>query len=457
MKFIRTAFFLMVIAILAASVSCSGGDSSSSAAQKTPDEQVVNLNGYTFVIADFATNRWTPEPGTPRNDKVISIMDEVQSTYNCKIEFKTVKPETFNETLQPEVLAGGKFADIVMTTTWGYGRILGGNLMMDLKEIETLNLDSPWWNKNIQSATTIGGKVYANAGPFASHMYHTWCVYFNKKMWKDLNLEDPYQLVREGKWTYKKMEEFCQKALLDNDGNGKVDSNDDRWGVCSPHGDFCRAMYLGMEGRYFLPDDKGIVQLACDSERTYNVVEFMRNFVKKSNVLYSGSIISEEMFSAGKTLFFAYMPGFAYMRNVKDDFGVLPIPKWDEAQKNYIGYVDHNAPIFGVTSTNTNLNETGTVLEALGRRFQDVEKLISEDLEDTFWRSEDDIEMMDKYIKSSGGYDLGVIIQNANDILSTPGKAVWECSFGSSSDFSSMAESIKPAVDESLKEFFGQK
>ena len=55
------------------------------------------------------------------------------------------------------------------------------------------------------------------------------------------------------------------------------------------------------------------------------------------------------------------------MRNMKDDYGVLPYPKFNEAQESYYTHLDgtFSAQLITITLPDEDLERTGTIVEAL--------------------------------------------------------------------------------------------
>lgn len=420
-------------------------------------EEVRDLDGYTFTVRDYYTTRWQPEAGEQPNDTILAIVDEVERTFNCHIEFEELDVNNAFQAVQTEVLAGGKFADLVISTMWNYGRFLGAGLLGDLREVEGMDLSHPWWNQNLQETLTINNRVVGSSAPFCSHLYMTWSCYFNKTIWEELQLPDPYELVRRGEWTYDKFVQYAKRAMLDRDNSGKVDSEDDRWGLVAPDGDYCRAAYMAMGGRFFQNDENGVMRLASNNAHAYDIVEFMRKMIRDDGIhgLSSGKDFSDIIgaFVDGKSLFICCSPGEGALRDMQDDYGFLPQPKWDKEQKDYIGMVDHNAPVFCITNTNEDLDKIGYVLEALARRFLEVEELTMQSWETTIWRSDEDAEMVRKYIYNKGGYDLAPIAQNAVSQLGAPISMVFGAAFGNNADYPSTIQGAEEAVMQYLGEF----
>lgn len=459
MKRILSIVLCMVIAVSLAACGKSGGDTGK---KKVSEETIVDLNGYTFTILDGDKAHFDPESGTALNDKTLAIVKEVEEAYNCNIEVKVVDPSAMFNQIQPSIMAGDKTADLIVSTTWTFGKLIGADLLADLSTFDQLDLTNPWWNQNVIPKCKMNGKTYAASGSFLTHIEKIWVMFYNKKMWKELNYPDPYEIVRKGEWTWDKFDEFAKGALRDYDGNGVVDSEKDRWGLVSTIGDFSKAMFMSMGGEYYTADKNGGLVLACNNEKSYNIFNKMKKIIRDDKIMFKQSDNSALSFTADKSLFFSYllMPdqhSLHPLRDMQSDFGVLPMPKLDKSQSSYIGAVDHNAPLFGVPKSNNNKKEVAVILEALGRRFEGIEKYKTDDWAAVYWRDDESIEMIDEYIKNYGGYDY--IIRNANETLGLPVSAIEEAVFGDSAslDLASTMESLEEPINEALKDFTGNK
>jgi ABC-type glycerol-3-phosphate transport system substrate-binding protein len=455
---------ILALALGLLTLSACAGGASPSAGGNLPSEgptgggaepspsPAVNLDGYVFHIVDFSDNRFfasADQLGTPYGDAKMEAVEFVEDTYNCTIEVTNIGPGELFNLIQPAVVSGNKFADMVVTTQWAYGYLIGGGLMTDLSAIPTLDLSNPWWIPAVTEATTIGGRVLGTAGIF-SHEDKSWVMFFNKRLWADHQLPDPYDLVRRGEWTFGKMREFGDIVKQDLDGSGSIDSPDDRWGLVTPRGDFFeRAMYLSMGGRFFGSDPvTGMLTLECATPQAYEIIDIMSEFAQAHGMVYNGSNDHIDqlmpMFMDGKALFLAYMvEGAGNLREMTDDWGLLPTPKRGTGQADYINVVDHNAPMMGITIANKEREQAGVVMDALGAAFRNVNRIKREELEDLILRGEEDAEMMD-HVENRGGYDLAVFMQYAFHLFKTPMNMVANVTFtGDSFDFAADIEGAK--------------
>ena len=459
----RFVALICVLLLLAALAGCNGGGPAgeeTAGYKPLEGETPEDMQGYEFEVVDFQPVRWNKESEdrTPYIDAWQNALAEVENLYNCTVTARYVGPGELFNVIQPEVAAGGKYADLVCTTQWAYGYLMGADLMQDLNALE-VNWSNPWWNQNIRRISTIQGKTYAGNGSFVFDAAQTYMVYYNRDMWNSLGLPDAAELVRQGKWTFDLLREYCLKANLDQDGSGAVDSVEDRWGMVTPNGDFARAIFMALGGSYFHTDDNGRVKLACNNPHTYDVVERLYHYVQSDRTVctlsFDGWPELADVFTSGHALFLSTGCVVAQLKNMEADWGAMPMPKYDLNQAKYRSCVDHNSTVFGVTTSNTNLHQVGVILEALGRHCQTLEEIYWPDYKETYWRSDTDSEIVKEFVVGSGDYDLAILMQNTNRVFNAPMSRVFSCMFGGSSpDFASYIDAVEDTINLNLDEVF---
>lgn len=420
------------------------------------DEEVVDLNGYNFKIVDFDTNVWEPEAvEDTRSQLSVDIIEDVEKTFNCDIEVEYVAPNAIFENAQPAIMSGDKYADLVGTTMWAYGPLLSGGLVADLSDIETLDLSQDYFNHEVSDMLTFGDSTYAFAADFAAHLYSEVGVYYNSRIWEELELPDPYQLVRDGEWTCDKLLEYANKSLADRDGDGVVSSDSDRWGVCGGNGDMLCAMYAGMDGNIYTADENGNVKLDCLEAESLEKIRFLYQFTQESNVLYKrGNEGYMELFTQGNSLFMVrIITNREELKNMEDDFGLLPLPKWNAQQEDYQTYVAHNAKIYSIPKTNKNTREAGIIISALARRYQAYMDVAENEMIDIMFRFDEDEEMLNDYILNNTRYEMADVLEKVNETLNNPRNAIYHaCLDNKFSDIGSEIASYEQAIGKILEE-----
>lgn len=71
------------------------------------------------------------------------------------------------------------------------------------------------------------GKQYITSGPISLDYYYAPCVIaFNQRLIDEHQIENPYDMVLDGKWTIDKFGEITKGVSQDLNGDGKMDKDD---------------------------------------------------------------------------------------------------------------------------------------------------------------------------------------------------------------------------------------
>jgi hypothetical protein len=171
----------------------------------------------------------------------------------------------------------------------------------------------------------------------------TSAMVFSKSMVSDFNMESPYMLVQDGKWTFDKMDEMITVASRDVNGDGVMDV-DDQYGLIWQR-DAIVAYLHAAGGRIVTMNDKQIPELTLDTEHNQIVMQRIFDIMYRNDIVvnlhhYEGKMdiyqLQTKMFSENRALMmWIRMRVVETLRNMENDFGIIPMPKFDEAQENY--------------------------------------------------------------------------------------------------------------------------
>ncbi|MCR4682289.1 MAG: hypothetical protein K5647_03040 [Clostridiales bacterium] len=268
--------------------------------------------------------------------------------------------------------------DLVMTSlSDGFNTLTTAGNLLDLTTVPHLTLDSCYWNESMTKNMEMYGKLYFTTGPMSPQLYQTPIVMMaNLKIAKDYNLEDPYRVVLEGRWTIDKLSEMMQGVTHDLDGDNVLTEND-FWGlIVDPT--FGNALYVGagLEARKF---EDGEYRLAVGDEEFVNLVDKCSSLFGDRSVVLSnpGGKRDDDLniFHPGHALFMDdTVLGVLLMRDMEDDFAVIPCPKTSADQERYLSTCNTWLPSgIGIPATNTeNLDDTGLIMETMAVYSYDI-------------------------------------------------------------------------------------
>ncbi len=425
MKNTRIIALFLMSALL---VSCGGtGTSSDTASDDTTSTQIETSDSNyisdlpdSYDFGDFKLRvlkqdpkniQWTlntfapeEENADPLNDVMYRRSRSVEDKYGFMIEEYLSEWDPTDE-VQKTVLADEDMYDIALCQINNSKKLLDG-LVTDLNEVPNLNLSKHYWNQDLTEQLSIKGKIFFATGDIiVSYDDSMMIMTYNRSLGEDFGIESLYDTVRAGNWTYDKLMECVRIVSQDLDSNGIQDEKD-RYGLMYAV-DAAAAPYLGCSGvgLYEIGSD-GMLTFIGDSERMHDAWEKYNSLISDKTLSYDwGDLPSENR--AGrvaamlgeKQVLFQSMVLSMVRRNYRDielDFGILPLPKLDEAQENYITIINLATPYIFVPRSVRELDKVGFALEALAAASGEVTRNYYEVcMESKYTRDEASFEMIE--------------------------------------------------------------
>ena len=371
---------------------------------------------YYLPYAEFMVETQT---GDVMNDAVYTRNMFLEEKYNIKIVAAEDTTGNVKKAVQTNVLANDATYDIYMPTTeHAFGLALEG-LFYEIDNIQYIDIEKPWWMGETLSNLSILNDNYFLLGDIAfSNFIASSSITFNQVLATEYQVEDMYQLVRDGKWTIDKMHEICLQITRDLDGDGDID-NSDLWGA-SISNFVWQPIYFGSGVNLIEKDNTDTPYLVWDSERNMAVIDRMTAFLNDGNaVLVSQQhsdwkVDNRKNFMESRSLFrVEQLYGLSQIREAEFEYGILPAPKYDEEQELYYSYVHPGqSQAICIPITNTRLDLTGAILEdAAYQSYRSIRPAYYDvTLTGKLARNEDTVEMLD------------IMLANLNPDLSVPMK-----------------------------------
>ena len=379
-----------------------------------------DYGGYEFRILNF-NEFWSCYVRVDIQEQTGEVVDDavwkrnrgIEDRFGIKISEIT---EEFNgggnstgvtKLLSSAVMAGDDAYDAAfLPISYGPGVITEGNLV-DLASIPEINLDKDWWDNVLNSEMWLNGKLYAAATPLQlTSLDLTWVLLFNKDILSAYDLEYPYDTVREGKWTMDELNGYLTKiANLNGDDSFKYSENGNAVYGIAGHDTGSYMFLVGGGERFIGHDDTGKLVYESPDDRFYEVISKVATIFSTSDgkvLVNSMDLLTDaggyyNLFYTGRAGFLTTeLKGAKVMRSLETDYGILPSPKYDENQQDYITYASENIVRCTVPVTVTDLSRTGVILDALSyESYRDVLPLYyGQTISQKGLRDEDSIEML---------------------------------------------------------------
>jgi len=392
----QLSFLLAVLMLFSLSVvSCGNnsgntaeGTAADSAASETGEPTETDLKN-TITKKDFggaaytilaAVEQWKTkvtaeaEIGEILNDALFMRNRSIEEDYGVNLKYEIVNgyfagKEAVRTKLHGSVMAGDATYDLFTgSTAYLCERILDG-LFMNQSELEPLDFEQPWYYNNVNKNIAVYGKLFVSAGGFnIANESESWCTIFNKEMLESLGLDSPYEKVYEGSWVFDELIRMGAAASSDIDGDGQF-GKEDRFGVLMTQTEAFYALPYGLGRLITVLDSDGIPRLTGADERNVGIFDKLGEFRNDKTMYYSCEtdpkveLISK--FSAGQGLFVLYPLRIVEIPEMREsiDFGIIPLPKYDEQQDAYYTLCWANVAAIPLVVEDT--EKSAVVLEAL--------------------------------------------------------------------------------------------
>lgn len=308
--------------------------------------------------------------GDTMNDAVFQRNSRVSEQFNVTLAFHR-GTDDFGSGAKTVVLANDPSYDVLMI----HGRFvfpyaLEGLLLDWNTELPHINLDNPWWTADARQAFSLCNCLFAMNGDLSyGNLGSTKCMVFNKKICSELDIPFPYQDVIDGKWTFDRFSELVKTCSADLNGDSTLDIEHDRYGYATWQWSGPIQVLYSANQRISKKDKDDLMYISLNTETTVNLFNDYFTMTDGPECYISLSDAGDEpvaAFREGRALF--YDPNvnqIMNLRDMQDDFGIIPWPKYTEDVDGYYANVDAGCNLFCVPVSNADPERASIVLEAL--------------------------------------------------------------------------------------------
>lgn len=303
-------------------------------------EEVRDLGGRVISVAAW----WdmTPQGGTPGGDRQVARREEMEQKYNFTFEYVNIPWDQTVETYSSSVMAGDPFAEIAtLEDNWVIG-LANSGFCTELDPLFDFNQDK--WDQMAKTLSTVNGKTY---GMGTGYWWPRGMFFYNKNIFEREGLENPYELMKKGEWTWEKMEELARKATKDTDNDGVMD----QWGLAGIDMDIAMVVANGAELASIVD---GQAKLNFREPAVLEAFNTYQRLCKEGIIFNKFTYPADEIpwdlaaniFKEGKAAMFWYQYWKVddFRDNMADDYGLVmpPIGPSNAEKKYYCLVSGHN-------------------------------------------------------------------------------------------------------------------
>lgn len=337
-----------------------------------------NFDSEDFIIAVFLNINVNnnidteAETGDVLADAIYKRNRSLEERFNVTFKQSTHEDSEFGPYVRRSIQANDKAFHIAnMRCTDGLNLWLEG-MILPIEKVPYINLEKPYWDRSLNESLTVNKVQYIALGHFNVNVDDiTHALLFSKTLMSDLGLSDIYETVRGGNWTFDAMNSMMVNAIADLNGDGEYDGSD-RWGYLASPKEILPNFWISAGEFSVAKDENDMPTSGIETERFYDV--FIRTFemMWDDGAWYTKAQLDADiptecinMFANHQSLFLdSTFFVIGKIRGMEADFGIIPYPKLDEAQKQYVSRVEYYFPTI-VPINSDSLEITGIMLEAL--------------------------------------------------------------------------------------------
>ena len=315
------------------------------------------------------------------NNAIKNRNDAMEDKYG--ITFTGIFVPSVESEAEAKISANKNEYDLILPTIYEAGRLAQKGRVIPTQELDYVDLSKPWYDQRCVEELDIKGKNFFFLSDItAVDLDAIWTYFFNHALIDKYDLDDPYELVADKKWTLDAMLAMCEVATEDSDNNP---TKEDAWGLVG-HDYIATSLYIGSGERVATADDEGNITLTMNANagRVVNLLESIndmrpywcryalnRTYGEYGSYERYGFEASDDypelvgVFTSGHALFMGEV--LSTLREFADydmKIGVLPTPMFEESQKEYYCAVNDKAPAMCVPNTCEDTRRISIVIEA---------------------------------------------------------------------------------------------
>ena len=378
----RTLALLLVLVTMACALAAcvDTGDMQDDTALNSETEELTQLDnipadlkfdGEDVTIISRAFLGWTwdevavPELNSePVNDAIFNRNVTVGERLNINIVPHAIEDADQSKPVaevERAVLAGSDEYDLLAGAAYLVLQSSLEGTYRDMTQMEYLDLSQNYWTQDYNEVISYNNRQYSATGMIALSTYRfAFVTMFNKNEFDNKQVPYLYDAVNNGEWTLDYQASLVEDFYQDINGNGKKDEGDFFGLITAP--------YISTDP-YWASCDLHLVEKDADGEYAYvldvgrlsDVTDkILHLFYESGTMVYPHTGLDAEQddiriaFANGEgamctTRLVAAEQGD--IRNMEDQYGIVPMPKFEAAQPSY-GTLQHDQfTVYAVPAT----------------------------------------------------------------------------------------------------------
>ncbi len=328
------------------------------------DFVITHSENYAYLVETF----WVEDDyGGALVSSVYAARAKTEERFDVNIYARAdgTSHNDHSRSIRNQIASGKPDFDVAHTHDIEAANMSLDGLFINLRDVEEFDFSKPWWPKLAVERLTYMDQMYLMSSSMSYHqLANTACVFANKTIMEDYGYPLLYETVLDGDWTLELLISYAEDFYADNDFS-ETKTTEDTFGLLIDSTMYYFIERFGIEMVYV--DDNGelIMDNGTNSDM-YEFLDYIYGVCYDSDGGYLGQRAEgKQMFGEGRGLFIMGSLGDAVTEysHYEIDYSILPTPKLNDEQEEYIGsYGDFYITI---PNTCTDTSYVGTILESM--------------------------------------------------------------------------------------------
>ncbi|MBQ2726154.1 MAG: hypothetical protein IJF78_10640 [Clostridia bacterium] len=397
------------------------------------------------------------ETGEVMNDAIYIRNRNTEELLNVKFNFVSAPNWTsdgmFYTMIRTDVTAGDNSYGIVNGLNCWTNPLIFEGMFRRLDNISTINLENPWWVPGL-SLDGSDNVYFAFSDASLSLYKDLYVIFFNQTILEQNGAVNPYDLVENGTWTIDAFLSLANEGSMDLNGDGTITLKDDRIAYVAKHA-ANRAFLTSTDTSIFRANDDGTPKLEGISTRLADAYDKLRPFFSDGTKTYLDTepdmILLSNPFIEGRVLFLTNCLGAVEgMRDMADDYGIVPLPKYDESQSAYRSQLATSTSALYMEATASETEMLGQVMETLGYfSYKDVVPVYYETALNAKYARDEQVQNVLAIVRENASTNIDFTYNTifwTNDVFNLA-----QMDMDLASWYASMASSLRTTLDQYLE------
>jgi len=417
------------------------------------------------VTDKYTHEMWVEsENGDICNDAVYARNQKIEEYFNINIvpvisNITTGGNQAHVNEITNVLMAGDDVYDLTAVYTYLAGQLVLSDLCYNWNDVPVVDFSKEWWVQSANESFSVCGKKFVAVGDLSiTTLLLTYAVFFNQRIAENNDFPDLYSMVLDGKWTIDQLITLSKDLYQDVNNDGKTDAQDFYGFACDCNTNI-NAYHSALDIPMISFNDNGEPYFSLNMDRVQTAVEKVHSLYYDQTAYIDRNSAWTEIgvFANGNAAFLTTWMNHAFttLRDMKDDYGILPYPKLDEEQKEYYSDSMDNYSLLSVPKTVNDLEFVGYITEAMTREshFSVMPAFYDVALTEKYARNEQSVAMLD-IIMSGRKYDFAILHNDSLAYLPYVFRdLIYSRSTNAASKFASLEKAVNSGIEKLIETY----